>query len=64
MMNTFLIFNVAHILFKRMKIVYHCVPCNKNFTDIDLAKDHSKSLCHDVFEKIIADGKEAKSLLL
>jgi hypothetical protein len=56
--------NVALVLFKRMKIVYHCVPCNKDFTDIDLARDHSKSLCHDFFEKIIAHSKEAKSLLL
>jgi len=35
-----------------MKIVYHCFSCKKDFVDIDLAKEHSKSLHHELVEEI------------
>jgi hypothetical protein len=35
----------------KVKIVYHCFSCKKDIVDIDLAKEHSKSLDHDVVEE-------------
>jgi hypothetical protein len=34
-----------------MKIIYHCLSCKKDFVDIDLAKEHSKSLHHELAEE-------------
>jgi hypothetical protein len=34
-----------------MKIIYHCFSCMKDFLDIDLAKEHSKSLHHELVEE-------------
>ena len=34
-----------------LKIVYHCMKCKKDIVDIDLAKEHSKSLHHELVEE-------------
>ena len=47
-----------------MKITYQCFSCNKNFTDIETAKGHSKSFNHDVVERIQGASKDGKSLLI
>jgi hypothetical protein len=47
-----------------MKITYHCFSCNKNFTDVETAKGHSKSLSHEVVERIQGASKDGKSLLI
>jgi hypothetical protein len=47
-----------------MKITYHCFSCNKNFTDIETAKGHSKSFSHEVVESIQEASKDSKSLLI
>jgi hypothetical protein len=47
-----------------MKIVYHCFSCDKDFTNIETAKEHSKSLCHEVAEETHREGKEDLSFLL
>ena len=39
------------ILLYNMKIVYHCFSCKKDFVDIDLAKEHSKSSHHELAEE-------------
>lgn len=36
-----------------MKESYHCVPCNKEFIDKDVAKDHKESTGHQVIERIL-----------
>jgi hypothetical protein len=47
-----------------MKIAYHCFSCNNDFTNIETAKEHSKSLCHEVIEQVRGANKEGKSLLV
>ena len=39
------------VLLHDMKIIYHCFSCKKDFVDIDLAKEHSKSLHHELAEE-------------
>ena len=34
-----------------LKIIYHCMKCKKDIGDIDLAKEHSKSLLHELVEE-------------
>ena len=34
-----------------LKIIYHCFSCKKDIVDIDLAKEHSKSLHHELVEE-------------
>jgi hypothetical protein len=41
-----------------MKVIYHCFSCNKDFTDIETAKEHSKSFCHEVAEETQRSGKD------
>ena len=36
-----------------MKESYHCLPCNKEFIDKELAKDHRKSTGHEVIERTL-----------
>jgi DNA-directed RNA polymerase subunit RPC12/RpoP len=55
---------MQHILIYDVKIVYHCFSCKKNFADIELAKEHSKSLCHEVTEEIQGTSRDGKSLLV
>jgi DNA primase len=47
-----------------LKIVYHCFSCKTNFTDIESASEHSKSLYHEVTEKVRGASEEGKSLLV
>jgi DNA-directed RNA polymerase subunit RPC12/RpoP len=47
-----------------MKIVYHCFSCNKDFVDIDQAKEHSRSLCHEVTEETQRAGKDDQLFLV
>jgi hypothetical protein len=47
-----------------MKIIHHCFSCNQNFTDIELAKEHSRSFSHEVVEIIQGATKDGKSLLI
>jgi hypothetical protein len=47
-----------------VKIAYHCFSCNENFTDAKAAEGHSKSLNHDVTERIQGVVAEDKSLLI
>ena len=47
-----------------LKITYHCFSCDENFADLETAKGHSKSLSHEVTEKIQGAGKDGKSLLI
>jgi hypothetical protein len=47
-----------------VKIAYHCFSCDKDFGDIEAAEGHSKSLCHEVNEKIQRAGNDGKSLLI
>ena len=39
------------VLLHDLKIIYHCFSCKKDFADIDLAKEHSKSLRHELAEE-------------
>ena len=39
------------VLLHDLKIIYHCFSCKKDFADIDLAKEHSKSLHHELAEE-------------
>jgi hypothetical protein len=47
-----------------MKITYHCFSCNKKFTDIETAKGHSKSHCHEVTEETRRVGKDDQLFLV
>jgi hypothetical protein len=51
------------VLLRDMKIVYHCFSCKKDFGDIDLAKEHSKSLHHELAEET-KPGREDDQLLM
>ena len=42
--------NFLHHMLEDLKVVYHCFSCKEEFLDIDLAKEHSKSLDHEVVE--------------
>jgi hypothetical protein len=53
-----------HIQLYRLKIVYHCFSCDKDFTNIETAKEHSKSLCHEVVEETQRVGEDDQSFLL
>jgi hypothetical protein len=54
---------MQHILIYDVKIVYHCFSCSEDFTNIETAREHSKSLCHEV-EEIQGTGKDGKSFLV
>ena len=47
-----------------VKIAYHCFACNQNFTDIEIAKGHSRSFSHEVVEITQGASKDGKSLLI
>jgi hypothetical protein len=47
-----------------LKIVYHCFSCKVDFTNMETAKNHSKSLYHDVTERVMGASREGKSLLV
>jgi hypothetical protein len=47
-----------------VKIAYHCFSCNENFPDVKAAEGHSKSLNHDVTERIQGANKDGKSPLI
>jgi hypothetical protein len=47
-----------------VKIAYHCFSCEKNFTDIETAEEHSKSLSHEVNERIQRADEDRESFLL
>jgi hypothetical protein len=34
-----------------MKISYHCNPCDKEFIDKEMAKDHKASTGHEIIER-------------
>ena len=59
---------MPNIACNQMKITYHCFSCNENFTDLETAKGHSKSLSHEVTERargVSEDGKSrAKSIAI
>ena len=52
------------ILLHDMKIVYHCFSCKKDFVDIDVAKEHSKSLHHELTEKTKPSRDDDQSFLM
>ena len=56
-MNRLLNLNVVNIVV-RLKVVYHCFSCSKDFTNIETAKEHSKSFCHEVAEEAQRSGKD------
>jgi hypothetical protein len=47
-----------------MKIIYHCFSCKKDFVDINLAKEHSKSLHHELGEETERDRDDDQSFLI
>jgi hypothetical protein len=47
-----------------MKIIYHCFSCKKDFVDIDLAKEHSKSLHHELAEEAKRAPDDDQPLLM
>jgi hypothetical protein len=55
---------VVQICLYKMKIAYHCFSCKQDFTDIETAKEHSKSLCHEVSEEVREASEEGKFLLV
>ena len=50
--------------FVLLKVVYHCFSCNKDFTNIETAKEHSKFLCHDVAEETQRSGNDDQLFLV
>jgi hypothetical protein len=54
---------VAQIL-PIVRIAYHCFSCDKNFRDIETAEGHSKSLSHEVNERIQRDDEDGESFLV
>jgi DNA-directed RNA polymerase subunit RPC12/RpoP len=36
-----------------MKASYHCLSCDKDFIDKDMAKDHRKTTGQEVIERIL-----------
>ena len=44
-----------------MKIAYHCFSCDKDFVDIEEAEGHSKSLSHEVNERIQRADEDGES---
>jgi DNA-directed RNA polymerase subunit RPC12/RpoP len=53
-----------YILWHDLKVVYHCFSCKKDFVDIDLAKEHSKSLRHEVTEETQRSGNDDQLFLV
>lgn len=45
-------------------MVYYCFACKKDFVDIDIAKEHSKSLYHEVAQEIRGASEDGESLLM
>ena len=55
--------NNAEVLI-HMKIIYHCFSCKKDFVDINLAKEHSKSLHHELTEEARLAHGDNQSFLI
>ena len=36
-----------------MKESYHCVACNKDFIDKEMAKDHGETTGHEIIERTL-----------
>jgi DNA-directed RNA polymerase subunit RPC12/RpoP len=36
-----------------MKQSYHCLSCNKDFIDRDMAKEHRQSTSHEIVERTL-----------
>jgi hypothetical protein len=53
-----------NILLYDLKVVYHCFSCKKDFVDIDLDKEDSKSLRHEVTEETQRSGNDDQLFLL
>ena len=51
-------------LWHDLKVVYHCFSSKKDFVDIDLAKEHSKSLRHEVTEETQRSGNDDQLFLV
>ena len=34
-----------------MRVIYHCLPCNKEFVNIHMAKEHGDSTGHEFMER-------------
>ena len=47
-----------------LKTVYHCFTCKIDFADIEIAKEHSKSHCHEVTEETQRVGKDDQLFLV
>ena len=50
------IFNKIDSQFSIMKITYHCLPCNKEFVDMQMAKEHIDSTGHEFMERQTLKG--------
>jgi hypothetical protein len=55
---------MPNIACNQMKITYHCFSCNENFTDLETARGHSKSLSHEATERARGVSEDGKSLLI
>lgn len=53
-----------YILWYDLKVVYHCFSRKKDFVNIDLAKEHSKSLRNEVTEETQQSGNDDQLFLL
>ena len=51
------------VLLHDMKIIYHCFSCKEDFVDIDLAKEHSQSLHHELAEETKPDRDDDQLLM-
>ena len=47
-----------------VKIAYHCFSCDKDITDIKTAEEHSRSLSHEVNERIQRADEDGESFLV
>ena len=45
--KTFLVWSIT----PNMRVTYHCLPCNKEFIEIHMAKEHSDSTGHEFMER-------------
>ena len=52
------------ILLLSVKIAYHCFSCDKDITDIKPAEEHSRSLSHEVNERIQRADEDGESFLV
>ena len=52
------IFNKFDAQFSIVKVTYHCLPCNKEFVDMQMAKEHIDSTGHELMERQLGIDKQ------